>query len=251
MKANIDLIVVLFGFLTLFIPSLARANDPPPAPVAIAVEINSLDLGSEASSRLDAKLYILMADILESKAFAAKEPGGAPMTVRTTLAYIDEGDSNYTVHIDFIDENGVVTPLIEGFECRACSEKRLIDQTLNGFRLSTTQLRRMLSPPIDLASPTQLPPAPTKRVGPLGYAGIGVSSGGLLMVIVGSGLLASQSAQNPSADVVLGVGITALGLGLAAVLGDVIHRRRQSEGHRRPRIKAAPLGAGVTFSFGL
>jgi hypothetical protein len=251
MKAIVDLCVVLFGLLTLFVPSRARANVSPPAPVAIVVEVNSLDLGSEAGSRLDPNLYVQMAGILESKAFAAKEPGGAPMTVRTTLAYTDEGDSNYTVHIDFIDGNGVVTPLIEGFECRACSEKRLIEQTLDGFRLSTTQLRRMLGPPIDVPPPTQLPPTPTKRVGPLGYAGIGVSSGGLLMVVAGSGLLASQSAQNPSADVVLGVGITALGLGLAAVIGDVIHRRSRSEGHRRPRIKSAPLGAGVAFSFGL
>lgn len=252
MNDNLKIFTVLIGLLVPFAPLTARADDPPPEPVEIAVSIESLELGPNVGPRLGLRLYGPMSDMLRLQAFEVQGPGGAPMTIRTSLSYLDESHTNYAVYIDFIDEEGTMTPLIGGFACTACTEERLIEQTLAGFLRATKTLHGAVGgDPPDLTPIPQLPPPPIKPIGPLGYTGIGASSGGLFMVLLGSGLLASQNSTNPSADVVLGVGITALGFGIAAIVGDVLHRRSSSERSLRLRIEPAPPQSGLAFSFGL
>jgi hypothetical protein len=237
----------------LFAPSVAQADDSPPEPVEISVAIDSIELGPEVGPRVEQKLYGPMSDALRSKGFEAQGPGGAPKTVLTSLAYLDESNSNYAIHIDFIDEQGAMTPLIEGFACMACTERRLIDETLKSFKHATTSLHGAAAgDPPDLPPIPQVTPPPVKQIGPLGYTGIGMSSTGLLMVVVGSGLTAvGGDSRNSSADVVLGIGITALGFGIAAILGDVLKRRRSSERRQNVRIEPASPESGIAFSFGL
>lgn len=252
MNGNHKTLTALLGLFVLFTPLAAQADEPPPEPVEIAVAIDSLELGPDVGPRLELRLYGPMTDLLRLQAFEVQGPGGAPMSIRTSLAYLDESNTNYAVYIDFIDEHGAMTPLIEGFACTACTEHRLVEQTLVAFRRATKSLHGAVAgDPPELTPIPQLPPPPIKPIGPLGYTGIAASSGGLFMVFLGSGLVAAKSSQNPSADVVLGVGITALSFGLAAILGDVLSRRNASKRALRVHIEPAPAQSGLAFSFGL
>lgn len=252
MKDSLGTFTRLIGLFVCFAPMVAQADEPPPEPVEVAVAIDSLDLGPNVGPRLELRLYGPMSDMLRLQAFEVQGPGGAPMTIRTTLSYLDESHTNYAVYVDFVDEQGAMTPLIEGFACMACTEDRLVEQTLASFWGATKSLHGAVAgDPPKLTPIPQLPPPPVKPIGPLGYTGIGTSSGGLFMVVLGSGLLAANNSNNSSADAVLGVGITALGFGIAAIVGDVLHRRNSSERSLRARIEPAPTQSGLGFSFGL
>lgn len=213
--------------------------EPPPEPVEISLAVDSLQLGPDVGPRVELQLHGPMSQMLKLQAFEVQGPGGAPMKVVTSLSYLDERNRNYAVHIDFIDEHGNATPLVEWFTCLACTERRLVEQTLAAFQSGAERLHAVV--PGTSVAVTPPPPVvrqPIAPIGRLGYVGVGVSAGGLATLVVGTASLVTT--DNEHVDVLVGIGATALGLGIAAIVGDVVNRQRL-------RVQPSPYGLAIAF----
>lgn len=149
------------------------------------------------------------------------------------------------------------------FECRECNATELLDRTDAQAKIAIEQMfvSAQEEPEVEVPPPAALPPAQTpvppvrKKLGRLGWAGIGSSSVGVSGLIAGGVFLSLGEARLESDPTSLRdfrpAGYAALGVGAATVIAGtvllVLDRERASNDTTALRI--TPGGSGLHVRF--
>lgn len=241
--------------LTATFPARAQAEEPE----AVVLELDADALGALAAGRIEPDLRDPMIASLKARGFRIVPAGSADLVIRTRIAFHDSQDRDYTVHIDLIQAGGEPEPLVEWLLCSTCSESALVRRTLAKFDEATLALHEQLTPPPDLRPPTPPKPRPEAAapIAGLGQAGVGVAVSGLLVTGTGLGLYFTRDAPiktedkvepthlyAPAAEILMAVGSTTLGLGLSALIMDLVARRQRNA----PPVQTALSWSSESFS---
>lgn len=260
MKTRI--ISCLLPVLVMIAPPAWASSGPDETSRRIALDVDTLGLGPDLGPRIEMQVYEPLRALLERQDFEVEGPGGATPTVLVTLGFLDEARVDYAIHIDLVEQHES-SALAEWFVCMACTERRLVEQTLAGFETAVAALveHDEAEPAVQPPAPVQ-PPAKPAPIGPLGYLGAGVGGGGLVMLAIGIGLLETskhtgkptgsfRSPYRPGAELVFGIGVTTVGLGVLAVATDLIGRRVAAKRSLRPEfsLSSTRMSVGVSFDF--
>lgn len=248
--------------LTAVLPSVTRAGEPE----AVAFEIDADALGELAANRIEGELRDPMIARLKIQGFRVVPEAAADSLIRTRIAFHDSDDRDYTVHIELVQAGGEPEPLIEWVLCATCTENTLVRRTLSEFDDATLALREQLEPPPELRPCT--PPKPISKapaaIGVLGHAGVGIAVSGLLVTGTGISLYYVRQLPGragdpieishpyaPAAEILMAVGSTTLGLGLSALITDLVVRRRQEAPPVRAAVAWSPEAFSLSVAFAL
>jgi hypothetical protein len=208
--------------------------------------------------------------LLQERVYTRDDDARDAIEIR--FEYLDPEDLEYAVHVDVYADGALVEPGIEWFVCQFCPQMMLADTVARHLPAALDVLERaeaeaVASVPPEgdsqaTAAPTEPgdePPARRRSLGVLGIEGAIAAGGGLATTITGIVLVARGRVVEPSDTphlravnyrpvglALLGVGAGAAALGAAAIVVDVV-RRKKNKG-----IAIAPSwvsrGAGVSMS---
>ncbi|MCX4239733.1 hypothetical protein [Paraliomyxa miuraensis] len=208
--------------------------------------------------------------LLRDRSFAKADDAGDAVEIR--IEYIDPKDLEYAIYLDVFDDGTRIDPGVPWFVCKFCPQGMVADKVAENLPAALDLLERTEATAEDQgkgepASPIGEPPTvtdePAKPVRPIGWMGITgaiVAGGGLATTIAGAVRLAqgevaepSQASQQrvedyrPQGRVLLGVGVSALAMGTAALVVDVVLRKK-----KRDAVAVTPTwsphGAGLALS---
>lgn len=181
------------------------------------------------------------------------------LTIDVEWAQGSETDFHVTLR-SFSGENAA-EPV--SFECRECNATELLDRTEAQARTAIEQMfvSAQEEPEVDVPTPAALPPAQTpapparKKLGGLGWAGIGSLGVGVSGLIAGGVFLSLGEARLESDPTSLRdfrpAGYAALGVGAAAVIAGtvllVLDRKRA--GNDTAALRITPGGSGLHMRF--
>lgn len=209
--------------------------------------------------------------VLRERSFARADDAGDAVEVR--IEYIDPKDLEYAIYLDVYDDGTRIEPGVAWFVCKFCPQSMVADKVAENLPAALDLLERakaasedggeaVAAPAGEPANPSDHPAKAVRPIGWLGITGAVVAGGGLATTIAGAVRLAQGEVAEPSTTsrqrvedyrpqgrVLLGVGLGAVALGTAAVVVDVVMRKK-----KRDALAVAPTwlprGAGVVFSVG-
>jgi hypothetical protein len=235
------------------------------APARGSVDVDTSAVGEEGPAlkkRIDGRAGDIL---LANEVLPAKEAGDARFVVTIRPAGEDEPGWLATVTVE--RDGGPVDDATRAIDCKLCTEGELVDRV--GAALEELIPAHATAPePADTTepggptdTPDETPPTePTgpkdKKLGTLGYAGIGVAALGVVGIGIGAGLLAKQPVlleDDPSKQktykapgaATLAVGGVALVTGVALIVVDQLKRKRGSSTAALPYV--GPDGGGIAF----
>lgn len=207
--------------------------------------------------------------VLRERSFAKADDAGDAVEIR--IEYIDPKDLEYAIYLDVYDDGTRIEPGVAWFVCKFCPQSMVADKVAENLPGALDLLERTEAAEAEAeneavapaGAPTTIEDEPAKAERPIGWLGITgavVAGGGLATTIAGAVRLAqgevaepSQMSQQrvedyrPQGRVLLGVGVSALAMGTAALVVDVVMRKK-----KRDALAVAPNwlphGAGVAVS---
>lgn len=216
------------------------------APARGSVEVDTSAVGEEGPAlqkRIDSRAGDIL---LANEVLPAKDAGDARFLVTVRPAGADEPGWLATVSVE--RDGAAVDGATREIDCKLCTEGELVDKV--GAALEELIPAHATAPePADSGEPDPdsapedhpLPPDDTgpkdKKLGTLGYGGIGVAALGVVGIGVGAGLLAKDPVpleDNPARQktykapgaATLAVGGVALVTGVALIVVDQIKRKK-------------------------
>jgi hypothetical protein len=243
---------------------LMPADEPDVAPPRVSLKVDTDGLGDGADESMKAKINEVGAALILDRGFVdATEPGDPRIVIVVERA----GDvENPGFAIGYLIETGdeVVPGSARQSECSLCTRTEVVELIERDLPELLALARGAQVEPVEAETdnPNGTPTADTtgsqvdtRKLGPLGFAGIGVAVLGVAGVGAGAGLMSKGLVPvPPSFDqvrdyrvpgaVVLAVGGTALIAGVVMIVVDVSKRKR-SRAAKTSRI--APYGLGVAF----
>jgi len=244
----------------------------------VALQIDVTSLPEEEQGVAPVVLKELRSLLEQAGHRVTNEPDADTVVLRTRLRRMEAGNRNYGIHFEFVDGDRA-TPAIEWFECIFCTEARVLERLReSGPDLLAAIDRQQASVEADTGEDTaddgsesgDEPPIaePVKPIGPLGYAGIGVTVLGLGATIGGAVEISRGRVYDPATDryqltgtdhrpvgyALLGVGAAATVAGVIMLGADVGKRAKQRKQAPRqaliiPSITPSSAGIGVVGRF--
>ena len=249
--------------------SRAAWSAPPAAtaerPLRVSIDVSVL---AEADApHIERFTLERMEPLLRERTYTRNDDAGDAIEIR--FDYLDQNDLEYAVYVDVYDDGVLVEPGIEWFVCSFCPQTMLADTVARQLPAALDLLARaeVVAPTVPeedsrVAAAATRPDealAHTRPIGWLGIAGAVVAGGGLTTTIAGAvelgqgRVVESTGApyqrvedHRPRGMFFLGVGVSAMVVGLAVVVVDVVTRKK----HKKIAVAPSwmPRGAGVSMS---
>ncbi len=237
---------VIIGLLLAVAPLRTAHSAPPPrasaaaTPVELLLDTSVLD--SELGARLDRELGDQLTPALADAGLQLVEAGSPDgLDLRLRFLAFDEDIRDYRMELEV---SGPDAPAqVEGFDCTACSERRLIDKIVDVASKLVAQYDAAKAE-LESRRPLWNPPPAVEQVptrwspGLLGITGLALGGAGLASSIGGIYLLSRQPKTPAGAElangtndsindlrgtggVLLGLGVSALGAGITLLIFDL------------------------------
>lgn len=255
------------AFAGVLATTAANANVMAPARGSVDVDTSAVgEEGPALHKRIDGRAGDIL---LANEVLPAKEAGDAHFLVVVRPAGADEPGWLATVSVE--RDGAPVADSTRAIDCKLCTEGELVDKVAAALEELIPAHATAPEPVADAGSDSggeagedpgehALPPKDTgpkdKKLGTLGYAGIGVAALGVVGIGVGAGLLAKdpvplkddpsqQKTYKAPGGAMLAVGGVALVTGVALIVVDQIKRKKGSKTAALPYF--GPDGAGLAF----
>jgi F0F1-type ATP synthase membrane subunit c/vacuolar-type H+-ATPase subunit K len=243
---------------------LAPEPEPSPSPRA-SVRVDTSALEPNTAEQMREKIVEAAHAAFAARRFAAAEHSLDPRIVIAVEPMGTEENPGFVIGYSIEQGDDVVSGSARQSECPLCTRTEVverIEQDLGPLLALAAEHQRGDDSPIETSTgpgpvgPEIEGPAPdTRKIGPLGYAGIGLAVVGLAGVGTGVGLVAKgvePIAADPSYQrnfrtpgfVALGVGGAALVAGIVVLALDLSQRKR---GRAGSDARVRPHGLGVAF----
>jgi len=209
--------------------------------------------------------------LLQKRMYTRADDAGDAIEIR--FDYLDQKDLEYAVYVDVYEDGALVEPGIAWFVCKFCPQSMLADNVAEHLPAALDLLERAeveaVTPMVPEERDSQTTGAPigsvdeptvrTKPIGGLGITAAVVAGGGLATTIAGAvefgrGEVVKRSDtpnlrvedHRPQGVFLLSVGMSALVLGTAVMVVDVVTREKNKKIAVAP--SWMPRGAGVSVS---
>ena len=209
--------------------------------------------------------------LLRERAFAKVDEAGDAVEIR--IEYLDPEDLEYAIYLDVYDDGTRIDPGVPWFVCKFCPQGMVADKVAENLPAALDLLERAEAAADTDGNETaatasepattpggEPPPKPVRPIGWLGITGAVVAGGGLATTIAGAVRLAkgevTESTGQSEAQVIdyrpqgialVGIGASVLVLGTAAVVVDVMMRKKKRSSMAFVP-SFSPRAASVTFS---
>ncbi|MEX1365587.1 MAG: hypothetical protein AB1Z98_20835 [Nannocystaceae bacterium] len=248
-------------------PSAATAERP------VELELDLTAIAAADAPHIERFVYERSGPILHERAYVVtprSEDRADAIVVR--VDYVDADDLEYAIHVEVLDDGETIEPGIDWFVCQFCPQDMVADaiagvlpaalELLESHERAAAEERAALD--ARSSSPEHHHVDEPRRdsvasIGWLGVTGVVVASGGVAMVTAGAVELARGPVIEPSRGSTLrstdyrmqgrwlvGAGAGAVLLGTAAVVVDVVRRKRRNGLALSPTW--LPYGAGLSVS---
>ncbi|MCH9685361.1 MAG: hypothetical protein K0V04_28255 [Deltaproteobacteria bacterium] len=203
--------------------------------------------------------------VLRDAAYARSSDAGDAVEIR--IDYVERKDLLYAIYVDVYDDGEKIEPGIDWFVCKFCPQGMVAEAVAEHLPAALDLLAEheakaaaadetpgTLGEPADPQGGSPTKPRP---IGWLGITGAVVATGGLATTVAGivqlskgEVVIPTQASQRrvqdfrPQGGALLGIGLGAMALGTAAVVVDVV-RRRRSRNHARVAPSVLPSGVGI------
>ncbi len=251
------------GLLPLALAMMTGVGNPA---VSLEVDVSTLP-EDEVTHALVSHIVAEGTQTLEAGGIDVLDDAGATVTV--TVTRYGEHDVHYRTTVSLADGDDQVERTVD---CEVCLDSELVDQI--GKEIARLSGRVLYGGPQDHEEPepaasddvepepteaSSEDTAPSKRLGPMGKAGIGVMVGGVASVAVGVPLVLTadtarigemgveERATRPTGLALIGVGATMAATGVVLVVLDVVRRKKAG----RVSLSPVVMPSQVTFSMGV
>lgn len=194
-----------------------------------------------------------MEPLLRERSYTRADDAKDAIEIR--FDYLDKKDFEYAIYVDIYDDGKLVKPGLDWFVCKFCPQTMLADTVAQNLpaafdRLEQAEAEAASAEPAETNTHTEAEPEipadeSPKRVRPIGWLGITgavVAGGGLATVIAGAVRLSQGRVVEPSASslssvtdyrpqgtALVGVGVAAVAVGAAALVADLVVRKKKRQ----------------------
>lgn len=255
----------------------APVEAPAERPLRVKIDVSAL--AKADAPHIERFTLERLESLLAERSYTRADDAGDAIEIR--FDYLDKKDLEYAIYVDVFDDGKLVKPGIDWFVCKFCPQTMLADTVAKNLPAALDRLEQAEAeaaaeakaaavepanpkleetPSQEPSNPRDASPKPPRPIGWLGITGVVVASGGLATTIAGAVQLAKGEVAEPAQGLrqrienyrpqgvaLVSIGVSAVVIGTAAVVADVLIRKKQ-----RNAVALAPSwlprGAGVAVS---